>query len=459
MIKIKIDGEIFFAEKGEKLSDILIRNNKSVSHPCGGRGVCRKCIVLVDGKSELSCQYKVASDIEVSIPEKEEILSVTGTEETGKTTENMCFCLDIGTTTLSLSLVSLDEKKIIKNITRTNPQISFGADVITRIDYCTKNGVSDLQNALLNEIDRMTDCFEVSFIDEMYVSGNTTMLHILFGIDPSPLGVAPYSPVFLGMKTESFPEIRKVGKIISLPSVSAFIGADLVAGLNYTPMPQKNKYNLLIDLGTNAEIILYSEDKFICTSAAAGPCFEGGNISCGMCAVDGAVFAYGKGVIKTIGNKIPKGICGTGLVDVIAELLTQNVIDKTGFMECEEYEIAENVSVTQDDVRQYQLAKSAVFSAVMTLIESKGISSDDIEKVYISGGFSAELNISNAVKTGLIPEKLKDKCVPIHNSSLLGTIKYAIEKNDLSVFTENAEYINLSSDECFSDLFMKNMMF
>lgn len=459
MIKIKIDGEIFFAEKGEKLSDILIRNNKSISHPCGGRGVCRKCTVLVDGKSELSCQYKVASDIEVIIPEKEEILSVTGTEETCKLTENMCFCLDIGTTTLSLSLVSLDDKKIIKNITRTNPQISFGADVITRIDYCTKNDVSDLQKILLNEINRMTDCFGVSFVEKMYVSGNTTMLHILFGIDPSPLGVAPYSPVFLGKKTESFPEIRKVKEVTSLPSVSAFVGADLVAGLNYTPMPQENKYNLLIDLGTNAEIILYSKDKFICTSAAAGPCFEGGNISCGMCAVDGAVFTYGKGVIKTIGNKIPKGICGTGLVDVMAELLTQNVIDKTGFMECEEYEIAENVSVTQDDVRQYQLAKSAVFSAVMTLLESKGISSDDIEKVYISGGFSAELNISNAVKTGLIPEMLKDKCVPIHNSSLLGTVRYAVEENDLSAFTENAEYVNLSSDRCFSDLFMKNMMF
>lgn len=459
MIKIKIDGEIFFAEEGEKLSDILISNKKSVAHPCGGRGVCKKCTVLVDGKRELSCQYKVTRDIEVTLPDESEIISVTGTEETGTLTDNMCFCLDIGTTTLSLSLVSLDDKKTIRNITRTNPQCAFGADVITRIDYCRKNGVSQLQKVLLYEIDGMTECFEVSFIEEMYVSGNTTMLHILFGIDPSPLGVAPYSPVFLGMKEENFPEIRKVGKIISLPCISAFIGADLVAGLNFTSFPQKGKYNLLIDLGTNAEIILYSKDEFICTSAAAGPCFEGGNISCGMCATEGAIYAYRKGEIKTIGNKLPKGICGTGLVDIVADLISDGTIDKTGFMECEEYEIAENVSVTQEDIRQYQLAKSAVYSAIMTLVENKNISFDDIEKVYISGGFSAKLNISNAVKTGLIPEKLKEKCVPVHNSSLLGTVKYAIEKNDLSVFTENAEYADMSSDKYFSDLFIENMMF
>lgn len=459
MIKIRIDGEIFFAEEGEKLSDILIRNKKSVSHPCGGRGTCKKCTVFVDGKKELACQYRVTRDIEVAIPVESENFSVTGVEETGKLTKNLCFALDIGTTTLALALVSLDDRKIIKVITQTNPQKAFGSDVISRIDYCRKNGVDELQNVLVSEINKMIEEFNVSIVEKMYVSGNTTMLHTFFGVDCSSMGVAPYSPVFLESKQIKAEKIKCVKEIISIPCISSFVGADLVAGLNFTDFPEKRKYNLLIDLGTNAEIVLYSSDRTLCTSAAAGPCFEGANISCGMSATDGAIYSYGKGKIETIGNKYPEGICGTGLVDIIAELISDGTIDDTGFMKCEEYEIAENVSVTQDDIRQYQLAKSAVFSAVLTLIKNEEITFEDIEKVYISGGFSAKLNITNAVKTGLLPGELKDKCVPVNNSSLLGTVKYALEKNDLSVFTENAEYINLSADRYFSDLFMENMMF
>lgn len=459
MKKIKIDSEIIFAETGELLSDILIRKGKAHEHPCGGKGTCGKCAVYVDGKKELSCQYKIKSDIEVVIPKKSEILSVTGAEESGNVTKNMCFVLDIGTTTLALALVSLDEKEIIKVTTRTNPQRIFGADVMTRIDYCSKNGVNELQNILLDEINKMIDVFDISEVSKMYVSGNTTMLHIFFGVDPSPMGTAPYSPVFLESKQAKTDKIKRVKEIISLPSFSAFVGADLVAGINYTEMPSEGKYNLLIDLGTNAEIILYSEERIFCSSAAAGPCFEGANISCGMSAVDGAISAYGKGKIETIGNAPAKGICGTGLIDLIAELISDGTIDETGFMESEEFEVAENISLTQGDIRQYQLAKSAIYSAVLTLLNKGKITFEQIERAYISGGFSAKINISNAVRTGLIPKEVKDKCVPINNSSLLGTVKYATEQNDLSVFTEKAEYIDLSSDKYFSDLFIENMMF
>lgn len=459
MRKIKIDGDILFADDGELLSDILIKNNKIFEHPCGGRGVCRKCTLFVNGKEELSCQYRIKTDIEVSIPEKNEILSVTGAEESGKVTESLCFVLDIGTTTLALALVSLDEKKIIKVITRTNPQRIFGADVMTRIEYSMKNDVTELQEILLDEVNKMIDSFSVPEAEKIYVSGNTTMLHIFFGINPSSIGTAPYTPVFLESKKMKAEKIKGVREIISLPCISSFVGADLVAGLNFAGKVERGKYNLLIDLGTNAEIILYSDEKIFCTSAAAGPCFEGANISCGMSAVDGAICRYGKGKIETIGNKPAKGICGTGLIDLIAELLSDGTIDETGFMECEEFEIAESISLTQDDIRQYQLAKSAIFSAILTLISNEGITFENIEKAYLSGGFSAEINISNAVRTGLIPEELKDKCESINNSSLLGTAKYATQQNDLSQLTKNAEYIDLSANTYFSDLFTMNMMF
>lgn len=461
MYKVIIDGEIKYAADGMLLSDVLIESGADAEHLCGGRGTCRKCVVIIDGKEELACQYVIKKDISVQLPEKGEIVSETGATESGEVTENVCFCLDIGTTTLALALVSLDNGKIIKVKTCKNSQRVFGADVMTRIDCCRKNGVGVLQKAVASEINSMIADFNLKKNKKIYVSGNATMLHIFFGVDCTDMGVAPYLPVFLDGKTENAENLGIEGAETaeSLPSVAAFVGADIVAGLNFIGMPENGKHNLLIDLGTNAEIVLYDSDSALCTAAAAGPCFEGANISCGMSATDGAIYSYSASETKTVGRMPAKGICGTGLVDIIAELLRNKTIDETGFMECEEFEIAEGVSLNQSDIRQYQLAKSAVYSAIMTLIEMKNISFDDIEKMYISGGFSAEININNAVATGLLPKELAEKCVAVNNSSLLGTVKYAFEKNNLSLYTDNAVYVDLSGNVAFSDLFIKNMMF
>lgn len=461
MYKVEINGKIQYACNGALLSDILNKSGEGVEHPCGGKGTCRKCLVTVNGKQELSCQYRINSDICVVLPEKGEIVSDSGAEQTGRLTENLCFALDIGTTTLALALVSLDEKKIIRVITRANPQRIFGADIMSRIDYCRKNGVDDLNRRLIGAINDMTDSFNLRKPVKLYAAGNATMLHLFFGVDCSSMGVAPYTPVFLEKREATGEELGLNGieKVESLPSFSAFVGADLVAGLNFTGMPVGGKYSLLVDLGTNAETVLSGNGRVLCTAAAAGPCFEGANISCGMSAADGAVYSYKNNKAETVGNIPARGICGTGLVDVIAHLLESGEIDEAGYMENEEFEIAEGVSVNQEDIRQYQLAKSAVYSAIMTLIETAEISFDSIEKLYISGGFSAVISIENAVKTGLLPEELKAKCVAVKNSSLLGTVKYACEKNDLSRFTKNAQYLDLSTNPVFSQLFIENMMF
>lgn len=462
MCKIKINDEILFAEKGELLSDILIRNGKSVEHPCGGKGTCRKCKVYVDGREELSCQYRVNSDVSVSFFSQSEIISETGTEIKDENTENACFCLDIGTTTLALALVSLDTGNVLKVETATNPQRIFGADIMTRIDYCQKNGVEKLQSVLVEKINTMIDKFNVSALD-MYVSGNATMLHTLFGTDCSSIGVSPYKAQFLESKTQNGENlgIRKVKDVISLPSIHSFVGADLVAGMNYVGIPEQGKYNLLVDLGTNAEIVLYSNNSALCTSTAAGPCFEGANISCGMSATDGAIYKFsrenGQMEIETINKKSPQGICGTGLVDIVAEFI-DNEIDETGFMK-EDFKIYGNISLNQADVRQFQLAKSAVYSGILTLISLEKIDFDKIQRMYISGGFSAKINMENAVKVGLLPKELKEKCVAINNSSLLGTAKFAYEKNNLNSYVENAEYVDLSTNLEFSKLFINNMKF
>ncbi len=462
MHKVRFNNRIIDVPDGTILSDVLIKSGENLPHLCGGKGTCRKCLVLVNGKEELSCQYKIKSDIDVALPENYEIFSEIGANENGEITENCCLCLDIGTTTLALALVSLDEKKIIKVKTATNPQRAFGGDVLTRIEYCNKNSVSELQSCLIKVINKMIDEISVNPVNAMYVSGNTTMLHIFFGVDPSSIGVAPYTPVFLESKEINGNEIglNNIKKVASLPCISVFVGADLVAGVNHADLPSENKYNLLIDLGTNAEIVLYNKNELYCASAAAGPCFEGANITCGMSATDGAIYSYSPdGSFRTIGNKSPKGICGTGLIDIISVLLEKSVFDETGYMENEEFFITDTIKLTQKDIRQFQLAKSAVYSGILAILREKAISFETIENLFISGGFSAKINIENAVKTGLLPEELKEKVVVLNNSSLLGTVKYACEQNDLSVYLNNAEYIDLSTNQLFSDLFIKNMEF
>lgn len=457
--KVTVNGQVILAKAGTLLSNII-----DIEKPCGGNGKCGKCKAFVNGKEELSCKYKVYSDITVEIPEKREILSETGAEISGHATANMCLALDIGTTTLALALVSRDEGKIVRALTATNPQRTYGADVISRIDYCMKNSVEPLHGSLIAGINRMIDELGVTEIDTMYVSGNATMLHTLHNVDCSSMGVAPYTAAFLGERHSSGSAlgIDRVKSVISLPSVSSFVGADIVSGIYYTEMPVAGKYDLLVDLGTNAEIVLYSERGGIATAAAAGPCFEGANISSGMSATAGAIYAFtlegGEASYKTVGDEAAVGICGTGLIDIIAALLKSGIIDETGYME-DDYSIAKGVSLSPEDVRQYQLAKSAICSAIEGLMAKQGIAHSDISRVYISGGFSAKINIDNASYTGLFPKELLTKTVPINNSSLLGTVKYAIKNGDIAELAQKIRYVDLSSDPDFANSFIENMIF
>ncbi len=461
MIRVVIDGTPCQAKAGERLSDLLLRTGRAIPMPCGGRGSCGKCRVTVNGKPELACLYRIESEIDVILPEKETILSETGAAGTGQLTAHSALALDIGTTTLALALISLDDRRIVRAVTRPNPQRAFGADVMSRIGYCRKHGPTGLQLAVIGAVNDMRSELDAPDVESLFVAGNTTMLHLFFGVDCSGIGVAPYTPAFLDTKKTpgeslGLPHIQTV---VSLPGAATFVGAYLTAGLNYMGLPTEGKHRLLIDLGTNAEIVLFSREDALCTAAAAGPCFEGANISCGMSASPGAICAFSAQGYRTVGDKLAQGLCGTGLVDVIAALLEDGTLDETGFMECEPYEIAPGVTLTQGDVRQYQLAKSAVCSAVQSLVNRQDISFDDIDALYISGGFSAKINVENAVKTGLLPTQLREKCVSVNNSSLLGTVKYACEHNDLSVCLDRMRYVDLAADPLFTDLFISNMLF
>ena len=461
MARAVIDGKAYPAKNGERLSDLLRRIGRAIPMPCGGRGDCGKCRVNVNGQTVLACEYEIGGDINVVLPEREAIVSAVPNAAAGASEGPFALALDIGTTTLALALVSLKKNGIVRAVTRTNPQRAFGADVMNRIGWCMEHGAEALQLALLDAVREMLSELDAPEVRTLYVAGNTTMLHLFFGADPSGMGAAPYTPAFLDMKTASGESLGlpKIQNSVSLPGAAAFVGADLTAGLNYVGLPPEGRRRLLIDLGTNAEIVLFSSAEALCTAAAAGPCFEGANVSCGMSASSGAICAYGAFGYRTVNDAPAKGICGTGLVDIIAFLLETGEIDETGFMECGGFEAAPGVTLTQKDVRQYQLAKSAVCSAVQTLMLKRGVTYENIDAVYISGGFSEKINVSNAVKTGLLPAALKEKCVPAGNSSLLGTVKYACENNDLSVFLKNAVYADLAADPVFSARFIENMTF
>lgn len=458
MHKVNCNGKIYFAGDGQLLSQVLMNNSIAVEHSCGGKGLCKKCAVTVNGKDELSCAYKVYGDIIVTLKDKNKI--TVNSYSNVISDEEYCYCLDVGTTTLALSLVSLDRKCTVKSAFCQNPQRLFGADVISRINYSAENGVKPLQKSLISEINNMICALGNFNTKKLYASGNTTMLHTLFGEECSGMGVYPYKPRFLQMRTEKGESlgIEKVDVVVSLPSIHAFIGADVVAGLGLLQKPQKNKYSILVDLGTNAEIVLFSSKKYICTSAAAGPCFEGVSISCGMSAVDGAIYSYLPGQVKTIGNKEPLGICGTGIIDLCAHLLRTGKADSSGLL-AESFKITEEIAFTQEDLRQLQLSKSAIYSAITVLIKRENISLEDIDYIYISGGFSEKINIRNALCMGLLPEFPKERVIPLGNSSLEGTVKYALEGNNLEKICQNAEYVDLSQTEEFSQLFIENMSF
>lgn len=456
-VKITVDGRELRARAGTRLSELL-----GIDQPCGGRGLCGKCRVRVNGEYRLACQYIIESDITVETEAVGDVLSVTGAEPSGRETENMCLALDVGTTTLALALVSLDDKRVVRVATAPNPQRRFGADVISRIDYCTRNTVAPLHSVLTETVNRMIKSIGAGELDELFVSANVTMLHTLFGVDCSSMGVAPYTPAFLESRRQSAETlgIEGVRTVVSLPSIAAFVGADIVAGLNLLDAPTQSKHHLLVDLGTNAEIVLFSAQSGVATSAAAGPCFEGANISCGMSATEGAVCSFaineGRPLYKTIGGGIARGVCGTGLIDLIAELLRCGVIDETGYME-EDYPLSDAVTLERDDVRQFQLAKSAVYSAILCLMRERGIGFEDIDKMYVSGGFSSAVNVRNAVLCGLLPRQLEGRTVTLHNSSLLGTVKYVCSGGDVDAIVRKIAYLDLADSPDFARLFIENM--
>jgi len=481
------------AEAGQSLFMLLRDHGFQLYSPCGGKGTCGKCLVHIKGYGDItSCLFLVEDSIEVVMPDYKMARILTSQHTLTRELPlqpgsliSLCqhpygIAMDIGTTTLVFYMVDLLSGKLLETRSMLNPQAAFGHDVISRIQYASNGeGLKKMQNVIVDAINSQIKLMlrHQGLTDDNLVklvaAGNNTMLHLLLGVDPSSMGQAPYIPRFVETQVKSGRDAGLLcnagAEITLLPSVSAFVGSDILAGLGSIREEKGRSNYLFVDLGTNGELALVTPDCIWCCATAAGPVFEGANISCGIGGVEGAISEFQEGSIRVIGDEKPAGICGSGLVDIIAHLLDRGIIDPTGFMQGnfevvppEESGTGHSVFITPEDVRQVQLAKSAIASGIILLMKRAGVDFGDIDCLFLAGGFGNYLNIDNAMKTGLLPPQVRGKVISLGNAAGTGALlalNAVTYLEILSSIIQKTRHIELSDDDDFPLQFAMNMGF
>lgn len=426
--------------------------------------------------------------------------------------------IDIGTTTLAAELISLTDGICLKTASSVNHQRAYGADVISRIRAAASGDAEKLRESILKDVRDLAETLlagqdeNVLNVSKIVIAGNTTMIHLLLGYSCVGLGAAPFTPVNLapedmtwGELNGEYEETRESGdakesgvardgsdarehgyvrecghtginqttKVQIMPGISAFVGGDITAGMMGCGM-RPDKCEMLIDIGTNGEMVLAAGDHFLVSSVAAGPAFEGGNISCGMPGVPGAVcraVLFGKNnmVTKTIGNKPAIGLCGTGIIDVMYELVRHHIVDTQGILGEPWFEkgfpvVPGKIYFTQEDIRQVQMAKAAICAGLEVLLQKSNISYEQIKKVYVAGGFGMGLDMEKALGIGLLPIGLRGKLTPVGNSALEGAARcltHSKESSDMQPqeIAAISHEINLADTPEFQELYLKHMQF
>ena len=423
--------------------------------------------------------------------------------ETGNTMkETYGVAIDIGTTTVVAALVDLTVGEEIASVSEINPQTEYGLDVLSRIAFVQSNpkGLALLHKGIINCINSLIlklcheNSIEALSIYEITIAANTTMMHLLLGVNTNSIGKAPYTPVFKSAQNISAMSlsinISPFGRVYCVPSVSSFIGGDITAGIVVSKLSKTDKNVLFIDIGTNGEIVISKAGKLSSCSCAAGPALEGMNISCGMRAAEGAIEGIkihkDKISLKVIGDKIPVGICGSGILECISEISRVGLIEKTGRIKkkesvkesnpgLEHLIIEENgkrkihiamgaveIYITQKDIRQVQLAKGAISSGFYALLNLMQIDMLDLQEVIIAGQFGKHLNVDSLIGIGIIPEALRDKITYVGNSSKSGAVMCLLSQQvraDIETIAKDVNYFELSTMDGYEKLFTKCLSF
>lgn len=421
--------------------------------------------------------------------------------EPGDTSKrNLGFAFDIGTTTICGQLIDLNSKKILGTKAAYNKQASYGSDVITRIIFAQgADGLEKLHHAVIDEMNLMIqeltgeNHIDLNDVTCCLCAGNTTMMHLLLRVDPTYIRREPYVPTanFIPVVRayEAGIKINPRGLLACVPGISSYVGGDITAGVLACGMDKTDKLSLLIDIGTNGEIVLGSKDWLIACAASAGPAFEGSGVTCGMRASRGAIQKVKidpktfEVKYSTILDDKACGICGSGYIDAIAELLRAGIIDRGGKFDPKlthrrirqgeyglEFVIAfkEDVGTTTDliinemDIENLKRAKGAIYAASAMLVNHMGFGFNDLEQVYIGGGFGTYVDMPNAIFIGLLPDLPREKFVFVGNSSLVGARQILLSHEaimDADEIARKITYFELSVEPGYMDEYMASLFF
>ena len=484
-VTVLMDGRetVIPAQTGETILEALARAGIAVSAPCGGLGRCRKCAVRVtgelacedgarlDGQTVLACRTRLTGDARVRVSEsKAEILKtgVSAGEETDGET-GLGVSVDVGTTTLAAYLVERSTGRVLASDARLNPQRPHGADVISRLSFAidSEENAALLQREILAAIDEMTRSMleragrAGEEIRCRALVGNTVMMHRLGGYPARPLAFAPFTPAYTALHEKELGGVRT----ILGGCISGYVGADTLAAALACGLDERDENAMLIDIGTNGEIMLKKDGRCFACSCAAGPAFEGAHIVCGTGAVAGAIdharVENGEIVYTTIGGGEATGICGSGLIDLTAALLERGDITPMGRM-AGDVRLSERVYLARSDIREVQLAKAAIASGIRILAEQAGAALADIEKVYLAGGFGNFIGLDSACRIGLFPAALRAKIVPVGNAAGSGSVRLLVSeqaRRRAEALRQATRCVELAATPDFNDVYTDELLF
>lgn len=487
------------AVEGQNLLEFMQETGYSVPAACGGRHTCGKCKVCVtgdlsdkdreeskflkglDADVRLACFAKIQGPCTLWLPEADtnqiETSFIGSGEKTDPVYEGYGVAFDIGTTTVVGYLFEDSHPEPLAVCGEMNNQLPYGADVLSRIVYCNEHTVKPLQRLLRDQLSRIATelCCESEVQQEavqcMVITGNTTMLHILAGMDPGPLAIVPFVPRSLfgswhNLKLKGFEKAKAY-----LPGcMSAYVGADITCSILAGNLKDRPGNILLVDAGTNGEMVLKTNDRLVCCSTAAGPAFEGAGITCGSSAVEGAidtVYFNGNGLsYTTIGGKPAKSLCGSGLIDGAAAMLNGKIMDKKGLIHANPERTAfigeTEVFINQQDIRQLQLAKAAVRAGMDTLMDTCGLDYSSLDQIVLCGGFGSCMNPMSAGRIGMIPWEMRYRTEAIGNGAGKGAGAILQNRGQLEYsvqIVKEAETVELSMSSYFMKRYVKMMDF
>lgn len=490
---IAVDGRVIEARSGAVLLEALSDAGIHIDAVCNGAGTCKKCKVLVNGKVELACQTVIDRDMEIGLFDEghEEILT-TGVSSAidPDGTDRYAIAYDIGTTTVVAYLLDGVTGRELAVASGQNPQRAHGADVVTRIQYALKGGADELQKEILGLLEKLTaEAAAKAGIEQEEITlacmvGNACMHHLALHFDVEPLTTPPYMPsVFEALVLEAvkYVPVSPKGVLRVLPNIAGFVGADTVGCLVATQFDQIAEQTLLIDIGTNGEMVLGNGTMRVACSTAAGPAFEGAKIECGMRGAFGAIdhvkVESGDLVCSTIGGVEARGLCGSGLLDAAAALLDLEVINKRGRMKIPEslaarategesgglaITLQDDVWLSQKDIREVQLAKGAIRAGIELMSEYAGIPLEDVSTCRLAGAFGNYLDPASACKIGMLPPLLLSRVAPIGNAAGEGAKRCALSESEFAraiKIAEETEFLELATLDSFQERFIKSNYF